>query len=463
MPREIIITDPRHEPRPHSWLDRVALRVIKDERDLPFIRLITAMTVTLVPGVALLYWPGVLAPWDALSPVFAIGYWALLFLAFVDRYILMLHCISHRACFRPRFRWLNRWVVWGLGPLCGETPETYYVHHVGMHHVEGNMPDDLSSTMRFRRDRLSHFLAYFLRFFLAIHYDLGRYHYRRKRWALLRRMIIGEGSYMLAVAGLAAFVNWQATVIVFVVPLVMTRFLMMAGNWSQHAFIDPDDPGLQEQHRLHQHPLQPALLQRRLPRRPSRQAQPPLDRDARRLPRPARALRGRGRGRVRGRRLLPDLGAPDAPPLRRARAPLRRARRARARPRRDRRAAARAHPPDRRLIDRRRPSCDTRGMTARLTLPIVLVLALGALDVPGAGCRCGKSNQELQMEAELRRLEEAKAGAARLEEEKAEAAAEARAELERVAAEAKAYAGEEAETSAETRGAIAGEEPSAAP
>ena len=243
MPREIIITDPRHEPRPHSWLDRVALRVIKDERDLPFIRLITAMTVTLVPGVALLYWPGVLAPWDALSPVFAIGYWALLFLAFVDRYILMLHCISHRACFRPRFRWLNRWVVWGLGPLCGETPETYHVHHVGMHHVEGNMPDDLSSTMRFRRDRLSHFLAYFLRFFLAIHYDLGRYHYRRKRWALLRRMIIGEGSYMLAVAGLAAFVNWQATVIVFVVPLVMTRFLMMAGNWSQHAFIDPDDPG----------------------------------------------------------------------------------------------------------------------------------------------------------------------------------------------------------------------------
>ncbi|MCA9689685.1 MAG: hypothetical protein R3A51_18630 [Nannocystaceae bacterium] len=102
-------------------------------------------------------------------------------------------------------------------------------------------------------------------------------------------------------------------------------------------------------------------------------------------------------------------------------------------------------------------------MTARLTLPIVLVLALGALDVPGAGCRCGKSNQELQMEAELRRLDEAKAGAARLEEEKAEAAAEARAELERVAAEAKAYAGEEAETSAETRGAIAGEEPSAAP
>ena len=46
-------------------------------------------------------------------------------------------------------------------------------------------------------------------------------------------------------------------------------------------------------------------------------------------------------------------------------------------------------------------------MTARLTLPIVLVLALGALDVPGAGCRCGKSNQELQMEAELRELDEA--------------------------------------------------------
>ena len=37
-------------------------------------------------------------------------------------------------------------------------------------------------------------------------------------------------------------VNLEATLVVFVAPLVTTRFLMMAGNWSQHAFIDPIDP-----------------------------------------------------------------------------------------------------------------------------------------------------------------------------------------------------------------------------
>ena len=43
------------------------------------------------------------------------------------------------------------------------------------------------------------------------------------------------------VAGLA-FVNWRATLVVFVVPFVVTRFAMMAGNWGQHAFIDAASP-----------------------------------------------------------------------------------------------------------------------------------------------------------------------------------------------------------------------------
>jgi hypothetical protein len=31
-----------------------------------------------------------------------------------------------------------------------------------MHHVEDNMPEDLSSTMRYQRDSFLHFLHYFL-------------------------------------------------------------------------------------------------------------------------------------------------------------------------------------------------------------------------------------------------------------------------------------------------------------
>ncbi len=244
MARDIVVTDPRDNgrSRPYGRFDRFALRFVKDERDLPFAHLIAQMSLTLIPGVVLLFQPGILSPWDAYSPLFAIAYWAALYLLFVDRYILMLHCTSHRPCFYKQHRWLDRWLVWILGPLCGETPETYYAHHMGMHHVEGNLPGDLSSTMRFRRDSIVDFLRYFLRFFFGAMFELGYYHYRRRRYSLLKRMLVGEWSYILVVLSLALFVNLEATLVVFIAPVVTTRFLMMAGNWSQHAFIDPVDP-----------------------------------------------------------------------------------------------------------------------------------------------------------------------------------------------------------------------------
>ena len=43
------------------------------------------------------------------------------------------------------------------------------------------------------------------------------------------------------VAGLC-IVSWQATLTVFIVPFLAMRFLMMVGNWGQHAFIDRERP-----------------------------------------------------------------------------------------------------------------------------------------------------------------------------------------------------------------------------
>jgi hypothetical protein len=53
--------------------------------------------------------------------------------------------------------------------------------------------------------------------------------------------VIGELTwYAIALTLLA----WKPLPALFVVvlPLVITRFLMMAGNWGQHAFIDAEDP-----------------------------------------------------------------------------------------------------------------------------------------------------------------------------------------------------------------------------
>jgi hypothetical protein len=136
---------------------------------------------------------------------------------------------------------MNQYIPWVLGPFFGESPETYFAHHVGMHHPENNLEDDLSSTMRFRRDSAVDFARYFLRFFFGILVELLTYLGRRGRRGLLVRAAVGELSFYAALVVLF-FVNWRATLFVFFLPFVISRFAMMAGNWAQHAFIDPASP-----------------------------------------------------------------------------------------------------------------------------------------------------------------------------------------------------------------------------
>ncbi len=47
---------------------------------------------------------------------------------------------------------------------------------------------------------------------------------------------------MISVVALS-FVSLEATLTVFVAPVVIARVLMMCGNWAQHAFVDAADPG----------------------------------------------------------------------------------------------------------------------------------------------------------------------------------------------------------------------------
>ncbi|BDG08570.1 hypothetical protein AMPC_16830 [Anaeromyxobacter paludicola] len=171
----------------------------------------------------------------------ALIYWLVLCLGLVDRFTLMLHCTSHRPLFARRHARLNRIIPWLLAPFFGQTPETYFAHHVGMHHQEENLAGDLSTTMRYRRDSLGAWLRYWGRFMTLGIVDLSRYLARRRRRKLLRRVLVGEGLYLLAVLALLLF-DPAATLVVFLAPLVLIRTLMMMGNWAQHAFVSPDRP-----------------------------------------------------------------------------------------------------------------------------------------------------------------------------------------------------------------------------
>ncbi len=208
--------------------------LLNDPRDLPLLRVIVSASL-IIPAAVYLYSHGRFSWWHA--PV----YWLIWAFVFLDRVTLMLHCTSHRTLFSRRVGWLNAYIPWILGPFYGQTPKTYYAHHVAMHHVEENLPTDLSSTMAYRRDSFADWLRYLVRFLVLTIVLLPVYLHRKGRRGLAWRAVSGEVGFWAVVAGLAWW-NLAATVVVFLVPVLAVRVLMMAGNWGQHAFVDPREP-----------------------------------------------------------------------------------------------------------------------------------------------------------------------------------------------------------------------------
>lgn len=231
----IPITDPSAAPKGPQFIDQLIMKFIVDERDLPFGRLWLQALFFGVPAAALLYL------WRDFPIWVGVAYLLMIFLVFVDRFILAAHNTSHRRFWKKEYEWMHAPVTFLFGPLYGHTPFTYYCHHVGMHHVEENMGADLSSTMKYRRDSFFDFVRYFLRFFVLSIVDLPVYFYKRRRFRLMRRVLFGEISFATAIV-LLSLVNFQATLFVLILPVTIVRFLMMAGNWAQHAFIDPAAP-----------------------------------------------------------------------------------------------------------------------------------------------------------------------------------------------------------------------------
>ena len=229
----ITLTDPTAAPTYgpsmlHAW----CLKALYDPRDEVFIRLTLKACAIMIPILALLlihfHWAEValyVAVWAWLSP----------------SVILMLHNTMHRPFVRrPRF--FSHAHPYLMSAVFG-IPTGYMEHHVGMHHLENNLAPDLSSTMKFQRDNFFHFIAYFSRFFFLGVYEVPNYLAKKKsRAPLARRMLIAEFCHWGLVVGMC-LIDLRGGLVGFALPLVVVRFLMMMGNWGQHAFIDANDPG----------------------------------------------------------------------------------------------------------------------------------------------------------------------------------------------------------------------------
>jgi len=236
-PLPALITDPVYEKPLHLTIyQKFWLRRIHDKRDLPFVRLLTIIHLTILPVAVILYTP-LLGKWW--WPVALIYFYFSQFY-FKGSFGLMLHCLCHRKFFK-KDKLFNKYLFWVICPLFGHLGDSYHVHHMGMHHVENNMPTDASSTMGYTRDSFSDFISYWLRFMFLGFRDTFLYLFRRKRKKMYTRVTISEVGFMVIATALC-FVNLKATLVVLVIPFIFARFVMMLGNWTQHAFVDPDEP-----------------------------------------------------------------------------------------------------------------------------------------------------------------------------------------------------------------------------
>lgn len=167
---------------------------------------------------------------------------SLMQLSYMGAYTLMMHQHIHmRGVLHKRLGFFDHTFPYLLDPLMGHTWNSYFYHHVKHHHVEGNGPGDLSSTMSYQRDSFWHFLHYVGRFIVLVWAELPLYFVSRKRHTLAAKTLFWElSSYVLLYS--AFKYNRQAAICVLLIPFVLMRLGMMVGNWGQHAFVDNEEP-----------------------------------------------------------------------------------------------------------------------------------------------------------------------------------------------------------------------------
>ncbi|KAI8631668.1 fatty acid desaturase [Xylariaceae sp. FL1651] len=163
---------------------------------------------------------------------------------YIGAYTLLRHQHIHQRGVLAKHSWMQIFdyvFPYVMDPLMGHTWNSYFYHHVKHHHVEGNGPDDLSSTVRYQRDNIWHFLHYVGRFYFFIWLDLPLYFIRKGRLTTGLRAAFWELLNYTAVIVLLQ-INFQASLFTLLIPLLVMRLGLMIGNWGQHAFVDADEP-----------------------------------------------------------------------------------------------------------------------------------------------------------------------------------------------------------------------------
>ena len=223
-------------------LDRVGQRVLRDPRDLPALRLMVSLTLTVVPIFAIqivLRTPRLL-----LVIAFYLSLYGLKFQRFV-RMFSASHLEAHRRSgfFSEKYnRVFGRYLEFFLGYFYGNLPELGRTAHVCLHHKENAGFDDTRNTMAYDRTNRLDFLRYLSGNIWTV-LGLAPYTYFKARGdeKNRRRMLRGMACYYSYVTALFIY-NWRIGVLYALVPVLCMNFINAITAWVQHAFCDPEHP-----------------------------------------------------------------------------------------------------------------------------------------------------------------------------------------------------------------------------
>lgn len=212
---------------------KFARSLVRVETDVVMVTHLLLYFCTSVPSAVLLYYS--FSWWHGVMHL-------VMQLSYVGTYTLMMHQHIHMGgILNKRLALFDMIFPYITDPLMGHSWNSYYYHHVKHHHVEGNGPDDLSSTVRYQRDSISHFLQYVGRFYFLVWIELPMYFWRKGRAAFAAKVLLSELFWYSTLASML-YINSKPTIFVLLVPHLLLRFGLMVGNWGQHAFVDADQP-----------------------------------------------------------------------------------------------------------------------------------------------------------------------------------------------------------------------------
>jgi fatty acid desaturase len=242
MSAPLEIRDPQVAPTYGDGpISRFCKRALFEARDEVFIRLslqrAIVMPVLMAALLVVLHLPDPRVHVPEVAKLGAMALYLAVWGYLLPPVILMLHNTMHRP-FIKEPKWLSVVHPYAMSFFLG-IPTCYREHHIGMHHAEDNMQKDLSSTLAYRRDSFLHFLVYFFRFFLMGVFEVGGYLARVRKVKMAKRLVFGELSHYALIA-VVMTLDLRFGVAAFLLPFLICRFMMMVGNWGQHAFINTD-------------------------------------------------------------------------------------------------------------------------------------------------------------------------------------------------------------------------------